>query len=173
MVQRPFCAGEGELPLQQAAGVNQAPAKAHQADFVPPLEEPFPAGLGQTDGDAGAGHVAVAVDVQVEAVEGQPQILGRCLEDAPVGLMGEDPVQLFQPARSCTGRGPPRGSSRRTGGQRAVGGRGWQGRLPGQRDGGRRWDPTRQNSRRGHRRRAGPLPRPRRRRGRRCSDPGS
>ena len=91
----PYGAGR-LLPLQQGAAPGEAGAEAHAQDLLAPLQQPLLRHLVQGDGDAGRRGVSVAHHVLVELLIGDLQLLRHVVDDALVGLVGHEPVDVLQ-----------------------------------------------------------------------------
>jgi hypothetical protein len=73
-----------------------AAAEGHEENQVALIELPARHRLMQRDGDAGRGHVAVAVEVDDEVLKRHPHPLRHGLDDAEIGLMRNEPADLLR-----------------------------------------------------------------------------
>ncbi len=85
-----------QLPFDEGAGPSEAAAEGDEKNFIPFLEIHFGSSFMQSDGDAGGGHIPVAVDVDETAFARKLQLLHQGIDDADVGLVGDDAFNIVQ-----------------------------------------------------------------------------
>src|SRR6201996_6223047 len=79
-----------ELPAEEGGADGEACADGGEEDEVVLLEAAFLDGGVNGERDGAGGGVAVAVDVDDDAVHGQAEALGGGFDDALVGLVGDE-----------------------------------------------------------------------------------
>ena len=80
------------LPNDRAVG--QTCAEAYDTHFHTLMQPALLIQLVESDGDAGTGNVAEALDVGVDLCGVCAEQLGRLLDDAQICLMGDDDVDV-------------------------------------------------------------------------------
>src|SRR6185295_9533372 len=83
------------LPADQARAPHEAGAEGGQGDGVTGLEAALALGLLQGERDRGRGRVGHAVDVDDDLLRRDAELARRGLDDADVGLMGDEEVDVL------------------------------------------------------------------------------
>src|SRR6476619_7408844 len=82
------------LPRDDARAPHEAGAEGGEADGGAGLEQAVALGLGQRERDRRARGVRHAVDVDGELVAREAELAGGRLDDARVGLVGDEEVEV-------------------------------------------------------------------------------
>ena len=82
------------LPLDGGGGPGEAGAEGDHDDLVAALEALGAVGLVEGDGDGGSGGVAILVEVDEDTLVGDREAVGDGVDDAQVGLVGQDELDV-------------------------------------------------------------------------------
>ena len=76
----------GDRPTQVDAARGESRPEGRQHNAVAVCEAPLLVPLGEGNRNCPAHGIPVAIEIDDHAVEAEPQALGHCLDDAPVGF---------------------------------------------------------------------------------------